>query len=199
MNQNISQKINQKTKKTMTQKINQNINRHIKKTILIFFSLLIIINATVITPSLSAQSTPNKDASKEKKNNAEKLVPKPIKPGERKANPEPYNQAAFPDWAYYTYRYGAVAVGVIPFAILFSTMAFDTYKTIDESMITGSFQNQYLPLYFSGPDKPLYESDEVVNILYITLAVSLSVSTIDLAIQLIKKSRGNAISSILRN
>lgn len=147
-------------------------------------------------PSLSAQETEQKT---EKKDNAEKLSPAPIKPSERKANPQPYNQAAFPNWAYYTYRYGAVAVGAIPFAVLFSTMAFDTYKTADESSIAGSFQNQYLPLFFSGPDKPPYESDEVVNILYITLAVSLSVSTVDLVIQLIKKSRGNTVSSILRN
>lgn len=138
----------------------------------------------------------DKKEEQEDKNNAERLAP-PKQEGQKTPAPQAYRQEDFPDWAYYAYRFGAVAVGSIPFTILFSTMMYDGYKTYVKSREQGEFANQYLPLYLSGPEKPPFESYEVVNILYITLAVSVSLSTIDLMIQMIQKNRGRTIQNLL--
>lgn len=113
-------------------------------------------------------------------------------------NPVEYDQNEFPDWAYYVYRFAAVSVGSIPFTLLIATVGYDIYKTTDESMKVNSFESQYLPLFFSGPDKPAYDDPEVQNLMWATLALSLTTGLIDLIILLVKKKQAVTIESLFQ-
>lgn len=116
----------------------------------------------------------------------------------KKSSPEPvpYSQDYFPQWAYYSYRFLAITIGSFPFSILFSTVAFDTYRTVDFSVQSSSFESKYLPLFFGGAEKPTYTSDEVLTVLYIGLGFSLSFAIIDLIISLATNSYKNSVQEL---
>lgn len=126
--------------------------------------------------------------------NADTLAPPTTT--KKKPVPQDYFQEDFPDWMYYVYRFTAVAVGSIPFSVLFATMGYDIYKSIDQSNSSGQFESKYLPLFFSGPEKPPYTDDEVQNILWSTLVLSLSVSVIDLIIVLVRQQKNRTVESL---
>lgn len=139
--------------------------------------IMMVVTTVFCTPLYAQQSN----------NNVDTLVPPPKK--NRVANPEDYYQEDFADWLYYTYRFTAIAVGSIPFSLLFASMIYDTYKTIDTSIATSTFESTYLPLFFSGPNKPPYSDEEVQTLLWSTLAISLTISLVDLIVLLIKQRR----------
>lgn len=127
--------------------------------------------------------------------NADILVP-PIIP--KTANPQDYSQEEFSPWMYYVYRFAAVSVGSVPFSLLFATVAHDIHKTYDKSVEAEYFDNIYLPLFFSGPEKPVYSDPEVQTLLWATLGISLSIGVIDLVILLIKQKQSLTIDSLFK-
>ncbi len=111
-------------------------------------------------------------------------------------NPEPYDIDGITEWQYYLYRFLAIGIGSFPFSLLASTIIYDTYKVIDQSIASNQFESKYLPLFFGGSEKPSYSSDDVLRVLLIGGGVSLFVASIDLIISLVQKSYQNSSGSL---
>ena len=122
-------------------------------------------------------------------------------PKKTKPDPVPYerNENEFSLGEYYAYRFLAISVGSFPFSILLSSVLFDSYRTIDYSMQSKSFQSKYLPLFFGGAEKPVYTSDEVFSVVMIGIGVSVSIALTDLIISLVTNNAEVAIDELFEN
>ncbi len=153
--------------------------------IVVFFFVSI---SMLAPPTLVAQS---------ENSQLDKELPDLLDPEEKSTlSPAPYDISGITEWQYYLYRFLAIGVGSFPFSLLASTIIYDTYKVIDQSIANNQFESKYLPLFFGGSEKPSYTSDDVLRVLLIGGGVSLLVASIDLIISLVQNSYQNSNGSL---
>ncbi len=101
---------------------------------------------------------------------------------------ETSSSTSVPEWLGLSYRFLAITVGSFPITILFTTMGYDTYRTIDYSVQENQFDPTYLPLGVGGTQPP-YTQEDTNRILAYSVYSSLGLATVDLMLSIIFRSR----------
>lgn len=96
--------------------------------------------------------------------------------------PEPYEPEEFPAWARNLRRAEIVALGSLPFTLLFTRAAYDLGRFAYLSLEAGAVQPLYAPWFFAPPDSPGFTRDEQNRMLAIAVSASALIAIADLLI-----------------
>lgn len=116
-------------------------------------------------------------------------IPAQSAPAESEDNsPIPYQKDEFSPFLQDLRRAEIVAVGILPFAYLVSSLSFDLGRYIYLSISEPETAADYAPLFFAPPQKPPNTNDENTAILAMSIGISLALAIVDRIID----SRGDS-------
>lgn len=93
--------------------------------------------------------------------------------------PMPYSPDEFPQWARDLRRGEIVTIGVFPFTLLYTSLAYDLIRFVAESISTGAIATNYAPWFFAPPTKPPLTPAENVGLLVSATTLAVGVGVVD--------------------
>lgn len=110
---------------------------------------------------------------------AERLIA-PLDAGTtRSASPVPYSPDEFPLWAKNLRRAEIVTIGVFPFTLLYTSLAYDLVRFVAKSVQAGTIDLTYAPWFFAGPNKPPLSPGENLGVLLSASGLAVVVGIVD--------------------
>jgi hypothetical protein len=128
--------------------------------------LLLFITCLLAAGQAAAQQSPDRDAGSTAGASGEAGV-------EVSREYEPYEDDEFPEWMHSVRRAEVVFFGAFPITLLFSSLAYDGYKSIRQVVTTGTVTGT------SGAEIGQFNSDERLGIFIAGAGLAAAVSLID--------------------
>mgnify|MGYP006281877393 CR=1 FL=1 len=108
-------------------------------------------------------------------------IPEALGQSESGSIPEaaPYEDDEFPELLRDLRRAEIIAVGAFPLVLAFTSLSYDTYRWLDQSVQRGELAAEYRPWIFAPPEKVPFSEDERRNLLIASGVLSLGLAAID--------------------
>lgn len=95
------------------------------------------------------------------------------------AEPVPYTEEEFPQWALDLRRAEIITIGMFPLAFIVSRIGYDLGRFGVLSLQRGEIAQQYAPWFFAPPNKPEFTRQEKNGIIIASVSISGMVALVD--------------------